>query len=104
MITDNKSIGLNKRRIQNETIREIAYSCSEYSMFEKYLMRLNKNLPISETRKAEKRIPEETQVTFLQLRLDSRLLPCSLYCKSEIRKMEKEEKYFEKSYIHTPII
>ena len=51
MITDNKSMGLNKRRRrQNETIREVAYSCSEYSMFEKYLMRLNKNLPISETR------------------------------------------------------
>lgn len=34
MIRDNKAIGLNKRRRQNETIREVAYSCSEYSMFE----------------------------------------------------------------------
>lgn len=78
MITNNKPIGLNKRRIQNKTIRGVAYSCSECSMFEKYLMRLNKNLPISETRVGEKRIPEETRILFLQLRLDSRLLPCSL--------------------------
>ena len=93
MVTDNKSIGLNKRRIQNETIREVAYSCSEYSMFEKYLMRLNKNLPISETRVGVRRIPTKTQIVFLFLSLSTMILPCSLYDKNEIRKMEmkKEE-------------
>ena len=85
MITDNKSIGLNKRRRQNETIRGVAYSCSERSMFEKYLMRLNKNLPISETRAGERRIPEETQIVVLSLPLSTRILPCSLYDKNEIR-------------------
>lgn len=102
MITNNESIKLDKRISLHETIGDISYSCSSQSIFGKYWAK--QNLPMSETRKAEKRIPEETQVTFLQLRLDSRLLPCSLYCKSEIRKMEREEKYFEESYTQTPII
>lgn len=84
MITNNETVKLNKRTSSNETIGEVAYSCSSWSIFEKYWRK--QNLPMSETR-----ILEETQVMFLQLRLDSRLLPCSLYHRNEIREMEKEE-------------
>lgn len=89
MITNNETVKLNKRTLSNETIGEVAYSCSSWSIFEKYWRK--QNLPMSETRIAEKRIPEETQVTFLQLRLSSRILPCSLYHKNEIEKMERGE-------------
>ena len=89
MITNNESIKLDKRISLHETIGDISYSCSSQSIFGKYWAK--QNLPMSETRKAEKRIPEETQLVFLQLSLSSRILPCSLYHKNEIEKMERGE-------------
>lgn len=89
MVNNNESKKLSKRTMINKTIEEMTCNCSTCSIFEKYLNK--QNFPISETRIGEKRIPEETQLVFLQLSLSSRILPCSLYHKNEMEKMERGE-------------
>lgn len=79
-----KYTNLDNRTAIRMTIKDIAND--GVSMIEKYWMR--QNLPISETRVAEKRMPYENQIVFFQLRLDSRLLPNTLRHLDEIRKME----------------
>ena len=79
-----KYTNLDNRTAIRMAIKDIAND--GVSMIEKYWTR--QNLPISETRVAEKRMPNENQIMFLQLRLDSRLLPSTLRHLDEIRKME----------------
>lgn len=79
-----KYTNLDNRTAIRMAIKDIAND--GVSMIEKYWTR--QNLPISETRVAEKRMPDENQIMFLQLRLDSRLLPNTLRNLDEIRKME----------------
>ena len=77
-----KYTNLDNRTAIRMTIKDIAND--GVSMIEKYWTR--QNLPISETRVAEKRMPNENQIMFLQLRLDSRLLPSTLRHLDEIKK------------------